>query len=223
MISVVCTQSIKIICVLCYFTSEVVIQMQRVGWGSGRGKGRGRGRRRRRSVRYRLVSLCVDGAAVNLGIRHGLAALLRGELPWLVAIHCLNHRLELAAKNGFAKTYMDDVSTLLMDMYSVYKNSSKRLRELKELGSSLEDAVRKPKEAPGTRWLQHKSRALKSLIVGYPVICAHLESMASDESSLKPADKAHFKGYLKRLTCIIMYNIYSPVTNHDFSHAGGSI
>ena len=31
MISVVCTQSIKIICVLCYFTSEVVLQMQRVG------------------------------------------------------------------------------------------------------------------------------------------------------------------------------------------------
>ena len=132
--------------------------------------------------RYRLVSLCIDGAAVNLGIRRGLAALLRGELPWLVAIHCLNHRLELAAKNTFAKTYMDNVSKLLMDMYYVYEKSSKRLRELKELGStcSLEDAVRKPEKAHGTRWLQHRSRALKSLIVGYPVICAHLESMASD-------------------------------------------
>ena len=32
-ISVVC----RIICVLCYFTSEVVIQMQRVGWGRGGG------------------------------------------------------------------------------------------------------------------------------------------------------------------------------------------
>ena len=42
-ISIVCTQSIKIICVLCYFTSEVVIQMQRVGWGSGRGGGGGGG------------------------------------------------------------------------------------------------------------------------------------------------------------------------------------
>ena len=31
--------------VLCYFTSEVFIQMQRVGWGSGRGRGRGRRRR----------------------------------------------------------------------------------------------------------------------------------------------------------------------------------
>ena len=29
----------NLICVLCYFTSEVVIQMQRVGWGRGRGGG----------------------------------------------------------------------------------------------------------------------------------------------------------------------------------------
>lgn len=57
----------------------------------------------------RLVSLCVDGAAVNLdlGIRHGLATLLCKDVPWLVGIHCLNRRLELAAKNAFSKTYMD--------------------------------------------------------------------------------------------------------------------
>ncbi len=32
------------------------------------------------------------------------------------------------------------------------------------------------------------------------MICTHLESMASEESSLKPVDKARFKGYLKKLT-----------------------
>ena len=48
--------------------------------------------------RSRLVSLWVDGAAVNLGVWRGV---LREDLPWLVAIHCLNHRLELAAKNAF--------------------------------------------------------------------------------------------------------------------------
>ena len=57
--------------------------------------------------------ICVDGAAVNLGVRRGLVALLREDLPWLVAIHCLNHRLELAVKDAFTKTYMDEVSTML--------------------------------------------------------------------------------------------------------------
>ena len=134
--------------------------------------------------KQRLVSMCVDGAAVNLGVRRGLATILREEVPWLIAIHCLNHRLELAAKNAFSKTYMEDVSQMLMDMYYVYEKSCKRLRELKELANAMEEAVRKPEKA-GTRWLQHKSRALRSLIIGYSVIYHHSESMASEQSSAK--------------------------------------
>ena len=48
----------------------------------------------------------MNGAAVNLGRRHGMAALLREDVPWLVAIHCLNHRLELGVKNALTKTYI---------------------------------------------------------------------------------------------------------------------
>ena len=64
------------------------------------------------------------------------------------------------------------------------------------MGNVLEESVRKPEKAYGTIWLQYKSRALSSLIMAYPVICAHLESMAV-ESSVNPADKARFKSYLK--------------------------
>lgn len=35
-----------------------------------------------------LVSICVDGAAVNLEVCRGLSAFLKQELPWLVAVHC---------------------------------------------------------------------------------------------------------------------------------------
>ena len=49
-----------------------------------------------------------------------------------------------------------------------------------------------------TRWLQHKSRALHTLISGYPVIVSHLEAMASD-SRVKPSDQARFKNYAKKL------------------------
>ena len=38
--------------------------------------------------RSKLVSVCFDGAAVDLGVRHGLATLLRENIPWLVTIHC---------------------------------------------------------------------------------------------------------------------------------------
>ena len=153
--------------------------------------------------RSKLVRICLDRAAVNLGVRRGLATLLRGEVPWLVAIHCLNHQLELATKSAFSKTFMDDVASVLMNLYYVYEKSPKRLRELRELADILEESIRKPEKAHGTRWLQHKSRALNPLIIGYPVIqnvCAHLESMALEEYHTKPTDKICFKGYLKKLT-----------------------
>ena len=60
------------------------------------------------------MSVCLDAVAVNLGVRRGLAT---ENIPWLVTIHCLNHHLELAAKSAFSKTFMDDVSSMLMDLY----------------------------------------------------------------------------------------------------------
>ena len=37
----------------------------------------------------KLVSICVDGVVVNLGVHRGLSTLLK--VPWLVSIHCMNH------------------------------------------------------------------------------------------------------------------------------------
>ncbi len=47
-------------------------------------------------------------------------------------------------KNAFANTYMEEVSSMLTEMYYVYKRSPKRLQELKALADILEQAVRKP-------------------------------------------------------------------------------
>ncbi len=148
----------------------------------------------------KLVRICVDGAAVNLGVRHGLAALIKKDVPWLVAIHCMNHRLELSAKDAFSNTFLNEVSTMLVNLHFVYENSPKRLRELRNVAEIMEERIRKPERATGTRWGQHKSRAIKSLLMGYDVIVTHLESMASGESSVKPVDKIKFKGYLTKFT-----------------------
>ena len=151
-------------------------------------------------LRNRLVSICVDGAAVNLGVRHGLSALLKEDMPWLVAVHCTNHRLELAAKDACSTSFLDEISTMLLNLHYMYEKSPKRLRELQILAELMEESIRKPDKANGTRWLQHKSCALSTLLLGYPVIVAHLKSMSSDESNLKPVDKIRFSGYVKKLT-----------------------
>ena len=48
----------------------------------------------------KLVSATADGANVNLGIYRGAITQMKHERPWLVSIHCVNHRLELAIKNA---------------------------------------------------------------------------------------------------------------------------
>ena len=63
----------------------------------------------------------------------------------------------------------------------------------------MEESINEPEKAQGTRWLQHKSRAIQTLLHGYHVIATHLEAMAVD-SRVKPADQVKFKAYLKKLT-----------------------
>ena len=116
----------------------------------------------------KLVSICVDGAAVNLGVHNGLSTLLKQELPWPVAIHCMNHHLELAVKDALSSSYFDEVTSMLVSLHSVYQRSPKRLRELRDLAEIMEERIRKPDRAKGTRWAQHKSQVLKSFLLGYP-------------------------------------------------------
>lgn len=46
-----------------------------------------------------------DGAAVNFGVHRGMMTQLKVDLPWLVAVHCVAHRLELAIKDAFKDSY----------------------------------------------------------------------------------------------------------------------
>ena len=50
----------------------------------------------------KLISLTTDGASVNTGKNSGLMTRMQveNERNWLVKIHCINHRVELAAKKG---------------------------------------------------------------------------------------------------------------------------
>jgi len=76
-----------------------------------------------------LVGLNIEGASVNTGIHHGLAAKFHELAPWLVTVHCFNHRVELALKDAFKTTAFDNIDEMLRILYYLYKKSSKRCRE----------------------------------------------------------------------------------------------
>ena len=61
-------------------------------------------------------------------VHKGVATLLRDTSPWLIAVHCFNHRVELAAKYAFENSFFEDINKMLAFLYYLYQKSSKRLQ-----------------------------------------------------------------------------------------------
>ena len=152
----------------------------------------------------KLVGLGADGATVNRGDKQGVKALLQEEMPWLVFVWCMAHRLELALKESLRGTYFDVVDNMLLKMYYLYEKSPKKLRELKEIFDLVKESMEfndgdglKPVRASGTRWTAHKTAAIYRCIDKFDVYMTHLENVASD-NTYKASDRAKITGYLRQ-------------------------
>ncbi|WAR30073.1 hypothetical protein MAR_003641 [Mya arenaria] len=86
-----------------------------------------------------------------------------GNAEWILPVWCMAHRLELAVKDCFKSTYMDNVIELLESIYYFYKGSAKRFKEAKDIADLLGENFLKPEKANGTRWVDHKLKAVSIL------------------------------------------------------------
>lgn len=123
----------------------------------------------------KLAVAGLDGASVNIGRNTGLAAHLKEIAPWLTAVHCFNHCLELPAADAFNYTFFAQLDEMLRQLFSLYQKSPKRLGELKKLAEANGEAVDKPVKASGTRWIDHKVFAAKVFLESYGMYMQHLE------------------------------------------------
>ncbi|TDH03546.1 hypothetical protein EPR50_G00164600, partial [Perca flavescens] len=106
-----------------------------------------------------LVGFGSDGAAVNVGCRNGVAAQLLRDIPYLISIHCIAHRLELGVTKAIKEnTNMVQLQNTLKNLYDQYHYSPKALRELHQIAEALEEMVLKPSNLHGARWLPYVHR-----------------------------------------------------------------
>ena len=130
------------------------------------------------------VAFGSDGASVYVGRLNGVVAKLRVEIPWLLGVHCIAHRLELSVLDALKhEEQLNNVQEMLQGLYKHYHYSPKALRELKELAQVLDEKINKSVNLRGTRWLPHISRALTVMIKSFSVIYAHLENTISENTS----------------------------------------
>ena len=146
--------------------------------------------------RDRLVGFGADRAAVMLGRSRGVAALLQEDVPHMVEIHCVAHRLELGILDATKQeTVLSDVKEMLKTIYKHYHYSPKALCELRAVAEALEMKVLKPVNILGTRWVSHMPRALEVLLRDFQPIFLHFQHTIEARSA-----SADMQGWARAVT-----------------------
>ena len=147
------------------------------------------------------MSATADGGSVNFGAYNGLLTKIAATHPWLLKIHCSNHRTELAIKTVFEESIFKEVEDLHVGIFYFHKNSGKVLNKVKEACKALGIQYYELKKIHGTQFVQHRRRALKRLLHIWSGIVTAYENIESDRKT-KGETRAKVKGYLKKIKIV---------------------
>ena len=154
------------------------------------------------SVLSKIVFLSSDGAFVNSDKDSGLIRLLKEDFPWISFVWCFSHRLELALKDAL-KEFIEPADISLMHLFYLYKKSSKKHRELKNLYHLLEgqfemySAGVRSLKATGTGWIDHKIAVMGRVIEKFSLYTQHLQH--SINTAKKSQDRTTLQGTFTKL------------------------
>ena len=124
-----------------------------------------------------------DGAAVMIGSRSGVASQFKALNPALINIHCICHRLALAASQAAAEVdYLKKVKEVMVSLFYFYSNSAVRAAGLEQIQELLGDPQLKVKEAKDVRWLSHQ-KAVATIVRTFPSLIASLQSEANNRGN----------------------------------------
>lgn len=134
-----------------------------------------------KNYREKLVSITADGASVNTGVRSGLFTRMdiENDRPWLVKIHCVNHRVELAVSAAFETSPFNAVDKFYISNYALLKNSGAIKSAVKHSCAALNISHYVLTKMTGTRFVSHRRRALTRLINIWPALTSAYETTIS--------------------------------------------
>ncbi|XP_073727113.1 zinc finger protein 862-like [Misgurnus anguillicaudatus] len=136
------------------------------------------------------------------GSKTGVVNRLRGERTYILGVHCMAHRLELAFKDVMKTNNLcRKVEDLLTGLFTFYHRSPLNRAKLKDSFSVLGIKPLMPTRIGGTRWVCHLLRALDHFLRGFKGIVQHLEQMQSpDDEGANAAQQSKARGFYKLVT-----------------------
>jgi hypothetical protein len=130
----------------------------------------------------KLCAFGSDGASVMTGRSSGVPVRLKQHSPKMIAVHCVNHRLALAAAHASNNIpYLQKFKSLIQTLFYFYQNSAVRMASLHTIQGILNDPQIKCKQAKDVRWLSHDN-AVKTLVRALPSVLISLDRESSENS-----------------------------------------
>lgn len=147
----------------------------------------------------KMVGATSDGASVNTGHKGGLMVKLQNDSrPWLIKIHCVNHKVELAVKEAFSNSEFAKIDKLYLGIFNLLKNSGALKTEVRSASEVLDISTYTLPKITGTRFVSHRVRALRNFLNMWPAIISAFENSLATRKH-KPETRAKIEGFIKNL------------------------
>ena len=149
-------------------------------------------------AKYERLLICAtaDGASVNTGQYNGLLARLQQDnRPWLLKVHCVSHRLELAFKDSLET--LEEIKDFMISLYYLFKRSGKFGRQFRTTAEALGVQVYKMPKVHGTRFVAHQRHGAEVLLSNWIVLANAVENVIANKENARLNPK--LRGILKKL------------------------
>lgn len=152
------------------------------------------------TIRYLnvMVSATSDGASVNMGKYSGVLTQMKRERSWLLTVHCISHRAELAMKDSLMKeARFKKINDFMISLYYTFKKAHKLKREMKDYAKVENVQIYTFPKVHGTRFLGHQRHGVKVLLNNWVPLTHTLEHAVASNGHRNMAPK--LRGYVKQL------------------------
>jgi len=122
----------------------------------------------------KLGSVCTDGGSSFCGINKGAIKRLTVNLPKLLSIHCISHRLNLCVIDLWkGDKVLNQINQSVYNLCKLFSNSSNRLKLLKDNEQKMLNKELHLIRPIDIRWMS-KFYAIKRIILLYPALIRSL-------------------------------------------------
>ena len=130
-----------------------------------------------------IVGLGTDGAAVMTGHHNGLGVKLKQLNNILIQVHCVAHRLNLAASQASKDIdYLEQYKGQINSIYKFYSNSSVQYDKLKEIQQLMHGKVKQVLEPSSVGWLSVEA-CVKMIFEYFDLLVLSLENEKSSNAT----------------------------------------